>query len=123
MFNNEAQDFDETLTIPANHFVHMVDFDADQPFLKISPVSNVCGAEIGLKVPKALAYYLSTHHCGSMKMRENYKKDARNDIKNTIFHALGFEEFTYFDRTNQEKIEKLEDEVNELKNEIRNNKK
>jgi hypothetical protein len=41
------------------------------------------------KVDLDVAYYLSTHFCGSKVMHENIEEDTRRGIKNAIMSALG----------------------------------
>ncbi|MBT6051684.1 hypothetical protein HN803_04420 [candidate division WWE3 bacterium] len=67
---NESSEVDETLTIPAGYFVHRVDLDSDPPTCNTCRIDSFrIEDEETLVVPKALAYYLSTHSCGSKKFR------------------------------------------------------
>jgi len=62
---------DETLTIPAGHHVYRVDFDADPPYCEVfSDAGFFCENDRKLLIPTSLAYYLSTHSCGSASFRK-----------------------------------------------------
>jgi len=81
----ECCDVDETLTIPAGYFIFRVDFDADPPYCRICPSDSYrYEDEKDLVIPKALAYYLSTHDCGSKRMRELIEGHAARDERNEI---------------------------------------
>ena len=79
----------EQLTIPADHSVHGCDLDADEPYCVIRPDAGDMEPETKCKIPFALAYFLRTHFCGSEKMRDLIESNARREIKNAIFDALG----------------------------------
>jgi len=67
----DSSNVDETLTIPAGYCVYRVDFDADPPTCRIFLADEWKPEnDKELIVPKALAYYLSTHSCGSKKFRK-----------------------------------------------------
>lgn len=84
-----------TLEIPDGWFVNTADFDADKPYIYIFPSSeskdykeySIHGKK--LQVPKALAYYLSVHFCGSELLREIYINSGKQEIQNKIKEALG----------------------------------
>ena len=65
----ESSETDETFTIPAGYFVHGVDWDANPPICRTVPDTFRYEDEKVLVLPKALAYFLSTHSCGSEKFR------------------------------------------------------
>jgi len=65
----DYSDVDETLTIPAGYFVSRVDLDDDPPYCMVSLV-NEYQPDKRFIIPKALAYFLSTHSCGSEKFRK-----------------------------------------------------
>lgn len=82
----EWQEVGGTLTIPDGWFVTGVNCDLPEPSIQIT---NGTGDEDKkLPVPKALAYFLSVHHCGSMAMRENIEQAARRNVQNEIKRAL-----------------------------------
>jgi hypothetical protein len=87
--NNQFLDMDESITIPKDHYVVHCDFDAEEPFCVICPKNEVGDRKI--LVPKALAYYLTTHFCGSNKMRDLYKRQARNEMRRKLSEILGYE--------------------------------
>jgi hypothetical protein len=75
------------LEIPEGFFVYKVDFDDDEPYIIIcDPVSS---HDARLPVPKSLAYYLSTHFCGSNVMRNLIRDNAKRELQSTIKDALG----------------------------------
>lgn len=78
-----------TLEIPDCWYVHHVDFDSDTPSLNIAPASSlITGKDTKLPVPRALAYYLTTHFCGSQKMHDQLVEDGRQEVRNEIKDIL-----------------------------------
>jgi hypothetical protein len=43
-----------------------------------------------LEIPKPLAHYLTTHHNGSVKFREELRADAQNELRSKIKSLLEF---------------------------------
>jgi hypothetical protein len=80
---------DQTLVIPSGHFVYRCDFDADEPYLTI--VKDGDFVETKVPVPRALAYYLRTHSCGSHNMRTIIEEHAKRQTLRHIKEALGLE--------------------------------
>ncbi len=83
------EDIDETMTIPAGHFVNHVDLDCDTPYCKVCRESDMEDMKEKIFIPKALAYYLRTHFCGSNDMHENLIKHGRESCQREIKSALG----------------------------------
>lgn len=80
------------LSIPDGWFVDGVNFDDDEPSLWISNADAEAGDEDRkLAVPKCLAYYLSTHACGSEKMKKVLTTHAKNELRSQIKRALEME--------------------------------
>ena len=76
------------LEIPDGWCVVRADFDVAEPFINIMCMSGAC-EEKKLLIPKALAYYLGTHFCGSNVMRDLIREHAQREIQNVIKDALG----------------------------------
>ena len=90
--NTEWQDIGGIIEIPDGWFVHGANFDADEPFIlmtKNDGRSNSSEYEKKVFVPKALAYYLSTHFCGSTKMADRLIEQGKWNVRNKIQDALG----------------------------------
>jgi len=83
------EDIDEMMTIPAGHFVNHVDLDCDTPYCQVCRESDMKDFDDKIFVPKALAYYLRTHFCGSERMHKSLKEDGRRSCQNEIKEALG----------------------------------
>jgi hypothetical protein len=79
---------DQFLTIPQGWFVCGCDLDAIPPTYKICKEKNILEEQI-LLFPPALAYYLSTHFCGSYKMKTIYENGATLKLQNEIKEVLG----------------------------------
>ena len=78
------------IEIPDGWFVSGANFDADGPTITIDNGKSFnASEERTLSVPKSLAYYLSTHNCGSEEMRERIKDNGRRQVADTIKEALG----------------------------------
>lgn len=77
-----------SLSIPDGWCVCRADFDVEEPYIMIFDSSYQTKGDVKILVPKALAYYLSTHHCGSEKMRNLIKEHAICDVRDTIKDAL-----------------------------------
>ena len=78
-----------SLDIPEGWFVYGADFDSDEPSITICNSNSFNSEERKLLVPKSLAYYLSTHNCGSSEMRERIRDNGRREVRETIKEALG----------------------------------
>ena len=78
-----------TIEIPDGWFVTSANFDVEEPYIVIASGQYSSDEERTIKVPKAMAYYLSTHHCGSNVMREIIEENTRYDIRNQVKMALG----------------------------------
>ena len=78
-----------SLVVPENHIVCGADFDTDEPYIVVCPENGTAIEDVKIPVPKAMAYYLSTHFCGSDHMRDLIRDHARSDIAKTIKGALG----------------------------------
>ena len=76
--------------IPDGFYVYRVDFDDKEPYVQIFDGVNIYDA-IKIPVPKSLAYYLKTHHCGSMKMNDLIEKRAKNELRTKINCVLKIE--------------------------------
>jgi len=83
------EDIDETITIPAGHFVYKVDLDCDVPYCRLCRESDYTDLDANIVIPKALAYYLRTHYCGSERMHNSLKEDGIRLCQNKIKEALG----------------------------------
>jgi hypothetical protein len=77
------------IEIPDGWFVTSANFDVEEPYIVISSGQMSSDEERTIKVPKSLAYYLSSHHCGSNYMHEIIEENTRHEIKNAIKEALG----------------------------------
>ena len=85
----ESSNKDEVLEIPADHFVIRCDLDCEEPYCIILPKDKfLVKDEKIVPIPKALAYYLSTHSCGSIKMFNIILEQGKRFVRNTIRHAL-----------------------------------
>ncbi len=80
-----------SLEIPDGWVVYSANFDAEEPYIVIFPSSGQNDHENKIMVPKALAYYLSTHYCGSEAMENVLRSRGRMEIQNKIKDALGIE--------------------------------
>jgi hypothetical protein len=77
-----------TLTIPDGYAVLRVDLDADIPIIEINKDPFKDKDKKILEVPRALAYYLTTHHNGSKKFREQIRTDAQNHLRSMLKDLL-----------------------------------
>ena len=78
-----------SLSIPDGYFVCHANLDDENPYIMIQTFNNMTNEpEIKLEIPKSLAYYLSTHFCGSNKMREKIEFQTKLNISNTIREVL-----------------------------------
>ena len=78
---------DQTMTIPKDYFVCGCDLDANPPICKIATDIDIL-QEKEILIPPALAYYLTTHFCGSWKMKENYEERAKFNLRREIKKLL-----------------------------------
>lgn len=85
----EWQDQGGSLIIPDGWFVFGADFDCDEPYITITKGSP--NSEKKLSVPKALAYYLSMHFCGSKSMHNSLIKTGKYTAHKEIRSALGLD--------------------------------
>jgi hypothetical protein len=76
------------LIIPDGYFVHRIEADADEPYIQICSEDGYSD-EKKIPLPKSLAYCLSTHDNGSMKMRENLMEQGRREVRGAIKQAIG----------------------------------
>jgi len=75
--------------LPNGYYVNKVVLDADPPFCIVAPKDTYTGdKDKTILIPKALAYYLTTHHNGSVKFRSRIIKDARNELRNQLRSLL-----------------------------------
>jgi len=86
---NCHEDIEETMTIPAGHFVIKVDLDCDTPYCKVCRENDCTDIKEKILIPKALAYFLRTHFCGSNRMHDSLIEDGRRGCQNEIKDALG----------------------------------
>jgi hypothetical protein len=77
------------LETPDGFWVCGADFDADEPYIKICDNLRTTSKETKILVPKSLAYYLSTHWCGSEKMHKEIVNRTTATVKSQIREALG----------------------------------
>lgn len=75
------------LKIPYGYFVHRIEADAEEPYIVICSEDGYSD-EKKLLLPKSLAYCLSTHDCGSQKMRENIMEQGRREVRGAIKKAI-----------------------------------
>ena len=79
------------LEIPDGYFVNNCDLDADEPWCEICPETYALSTPQKLPIPKALAYYLKTHFCGSESMEKKIIERTRREIASDILMALGID--------------------------------
>lgn len=84
---HEWQELGGSIEIPVGWFVCGAFFDVDEPYVEIS--DKDCSQTVKLPFPKPLAYFLSTHWCGSECMHELIGDGAVRGLQNTIKDALG----------------------------------
>lgn len=82
----EWQNTGGSFNIPDGWFVHYVNLDIPEPCASIT--NEKSGEDKTILIPKALAYYLGTHFCGSYVMRDQIVEDAKRTIRNAIKNAL-----------------------------------
>jgi len=85
---NDWQTMGGILDMPDGWFVTKVDLDATEPFAIITK-DRAAIEEQRVLIPKALAYYLGTHFCGSAVMHDLIVEKVKGQIQNTITEALG----------------------------------
>ena len=90
MKHHEWQELGGSIEIPVDWFVCGANFDVEEPYIEIS--DKDCSSTIRLPFPKPIAYYLTTHWCGSDCMHELIVDRARRELQNNIKDALGIEE-------------------------------
>lgn len=74
------------LKIPEGYSIYHMRADVDKPFITFITPEN---EEIRMDMPKQIAYYLTTHFCGSDKMRKNNIEMGREQVRNEIRNILG----------------------------------
>lgn len=79
----------ETLIIPKGYFVSHADFDCENPYIELVMDDATESSTIKVFVPEPLAYYLSTHYCGSQKMHDNITDNAKRSIQDQLRNILG----------------------------------
>lgn len=84
---SDWQDAGGSIEIPAGWFVCGANFDVAEPYVEIS--SRDCSHRVKVPFPKPLAYYLSTHWCGSDCMHELIEEDAKRKVQGAIKLAIG----------------------------------
>ena len=84
----QAHNKDDHMVIPAGWFVYTVCLDAEVPYCTICNSEDV-NEERKVKIPESLAYYLSTHFCGSQKMHDKLIEDGKRQLRNQIKNILG----------------------------------
>lgn len=84
---HDWQELGGAIEIPVGWFVCGAYFDVAEPYVEIS--DKDCSEKKCLPFPKPLAYFLSTHWCGSDCMHELIEDGARREVQNTIKQALG----------------------------------
>ena len=84
----EDQKVGGVLNIPDGYFVTTVDMDAREPYCKIVNNKSPEEDEKRISIPKSLAYYLTTHFCGSESMRKLIQMHALNECAQNIRKAL-----------------------------------
>jgi hypothetical protein len=83
----EWQEVGGAIEIPVGWFVCGAYFDVAEPYIEISDPD--CLDRVKIPFPKPLAYYLSTHWCGSEYMHELIEDGAKRKVQNIIKSALG----------------------------------
>lgn len=87
--SNKDQAVGGTMVIPDGYFVYEVNFDAEEPYCILHNMDLILDKEpIKVVIPKSLAYYVTTHFCGSESMEKALKNDAIHECKNKIKDAL-----------------------------------
>lgn len=77
-----------TIEIPDGFFLHGANFDVEDPYIELES-DALPRQRLKLPVPKAMAYYLSRHHCGSFEFRKNVEDMAVEALRRRIKDALG----------------------------------
>lgn len=75
------------LKLPDGWFVYRMNCDLPEPYICIC--NEDTAEEREMPVSKALAYFLSTHDCGSEAMKQNLSDFAKRKIQNDIKDVLG----------------------------------
>jgi len=84
----EWQSIGGSFEIPDGWCVTKVNFDVGEPYVIITEAKTMSD-EKRLLIPKSLAYYLSTHFCGSNVMRELIQEHTRHEMRQSIKEILG----------------------------------
>lgn len=93
MGNLTWQTISGSIEIPEGWFVFDANFDCDEPYIEIcSDIPEYAHENRRLPFPKSLAYYLTTHWCGSRIMHDSIRLDAERVMRNNIANALGLYE-------------------------------
>jgi hypothetical protein len=78
-----------TIDIPDSLQIYAMEADGDNPHITFIDEDF---SEIKIDMPKQLAYYLTTHFCGSTKMRRNLIDKGAGETRAAIREALGIKE-------------------------------
>jgi len=84
------EDIGGTLNIPDGYFVYNVDLDSAIPTCTIYKKDLGSKNPQVLEIPRALAYYLTTHHNGSNKFRDLLRRDAQNTLRTKLKSLLDY---------------------------------
>jgi len=91
--SNKDQFVGGTIVLPDGYFVYEVNFDAEEPYCVLYNKDTTLDEKpIKIAIPKSLAYYVTTHFCGSKYMKEAIRRDAIHECKNKIKDALQWDE-------------------------------
>jgi len=79
------------MDIPDGWFVTEVNLDVEEPYAIITADYKISNniQESRMLIPKSLAYYLSTHFCGSNVMRQMIQENTKHSIGQSIKEILG----------------------------------
>ncbi len=86
----ETRDVEETLTIPAGHFVMSIDLDCEEPYVEIASDPWGDGKE-KIVIPGALAYCLK-NHSGSKEREKMLIELGKWEKQQEIKGALGIKD-------------------------------
>lgn len=80
----------QSMFISGDCFVTKVDLDATDPYCMVQHKDSIdVDNEVKVRIPRALAYYLRTHFCGSLAMHDKLIEHGHQEIRSTIRTALG----------------------------------
>jgi hypothetical protein len=78
----------QPMQIDEDYYCYNVNLDCDDPFATLCHKDD-CAIEETIKIPHQLAYYLTTHWCGSQKMHDLIEKNAIRSIQSKLKEILG----------------------------------